>query len=162
MAIISPRSFITKKLKDFAQAIDSSEYLDPDLVELFDFFGMKPIEIRSTDNLLLKVQSHGVCLTSTRISTKLMNITENLWGHKEVPVEEISLCTAQRFSTYDILENRDKYDVSAINSEMRNLLNTSAAECLEQYLIKNSEVPPVPSFMENIIGMIQNIFPFWD
>ena len=34
MAVIAPRNFITKKLKDFAQAIDSSEYLDPDLVEV--------------------------------------------------------------------------------------------------------------------------------
>jgi hypothetical protein len=148
MAFFAPRNYITKQLKTIFATKDSSDYLDPDLVELSDFIGVHPVAIKSTDNLLLTAQTHGVCLASPRIKNKILNITNNLWGWADNITDEdkegIILCTATRFYSEEwdkaYLETKQMTDFATLNLVTKTLLNNSAEHCLMQSVNKHNNL----------------------
>lgn len=162
MAFFAPRNYITKKLKIFFDTKDSSDYLDPDLVELSDLKGINPVSIKSTDNLLLTAQTHGMCLSSPRIENKILNITNNLWGWGHNITTErkknIILCTSIKFSENwenPYLNTQQPSDFAALNLATKTLLNTSAENCLVESL-KEKNVT------EQTLSLFSTTAYFWE
>ncbi|MBP9792292.1 MAG: hypothetical protein KBC27_03675 [Rickettsiales bacterium] len=149
MAFFAPRNYITKRLKTVFATKDSSDYLDPDLVELSDLIGVRHISIKSTDNLLLMAQANGACLSSPRIESKILNITNNLWGWRpkltNEKQEEIMRCTASKFYSENqwqqpYLDIDQKTDFAALNLATKRFLNSSAETCLMESREKENTI----------------------
>lgn len=185
-AFFHPRSYLTTKLKDYFKTKDSSDLLDPNIVELSDIFGVHGIPLQTTTvQFLLAAQQYGLCPNPPKIFNAILNITNNLWGKNFDNTAEIVRCTTEKFysenpaspfilwiTSTTIVPYTDIEDFRILKNLVRNSINNSAMECATQLkeiaaLESNNETyfstfsHFVSSSITTIIGSVQAPFTYF-
>lgn len=142
-AVLYARQHYTKILKKHFHTRDSSEYLDPDLLELKDFIGFERqnIKITTTNSFILAVQKHGMCLDSQALRHRILNVTNNLWD-TDIDRDAAIKCTICAFysESYPIETFPLSPDFASLNSLVKYDITTKAELCLAK--LKLTSQPP--------------------
>lgn len=132
-----PRSYPTTKLRKLFNMQDSSDYLDPDLLELKEFvnFDQRNIRITNTDSFITLLEQYDECISPSKISGKITNITDNFWG-KSIDTDATLRCTiadlySRHYNPFEVLPPLQRR-LSTVNSCLKQKINYSASICLEK------------------------------
>lgn len=161
-ALLYARQHYTKRLKQFFHTRDSSEYLDPDLLELQDFIGITSIKkITTTDALIEFAQKQGMCLDSPVLRRKILNMTNNLWDI-DIDQDAAVKCTICAFYSESYPMENFSYplaaDFAALNSLVRHDIRNKAELCLEKMKFTAQQQPEEQSssFLRDASTIVYN------